>query len=587
MFIGTVSGLASSDVNAAILPVVTPVMACADLLQLDFTGLEGAPTKLDTAAVEQASAAAPSEQCVVTGYVASKVKFTVRMPTKNWTQRLMMQGCGGYCGDLINTFTSYTPSAATDCPRITSGEFAVAWHNGGHTGSVNTSRFLAAIADGMWAITDPTALIDFFYASNHKATVATKAVMKAFYGRTPTFSYFDGCSSGGRAALHEAQRFPEDFDGIIAGAPTIDNTSENTFLHSWNVRVNSKPNGTSILTADKIPALAQAVLAACADNSGMIQDPRTCHFDARTLLCPPGTDTPGCLTAEQAKVANLVWQGPVDQTGTLMSPGDQPYGSELAWAGSIALAAGVVFTQDTSSEFAFSFDFPNYMSRWDVTGITNKNIQFTRSEFQFLDFMSGLNDPTNPDLSQFSAHGGKLLMWEGFADQGTSFLGTLNYYAAVRSLLGPSAASNFLSLYLLPGVYHCAGGPIAATFDFLTPLIAWVEDRVPPAKVVVSYRTDGSATSPVTRTRPVFPYPATSVYTGQGNVNDAANYVQGPPTPGVSDVLPWLGLTHYRASQQLSCDVINGKVQCQPAQSQDGQGQNGQGGNGQGQNGQG
>src|SRR5262249_34702850 len=107
MFIGTVSGLASSDVNAAILPVVTPVLACADLLQLDFTGLEGAPTKLDTAAVEQASAAAPSEQCVVTGYVASKVKFTVRMPTKNWTQRLMMQGCGGYCGDLINTFTSY------------------------------------------------------------------------------------------------------------------------------------------------------------------------------------------------------------------------------------------------------------------------------------------------------------------------------------------------------------------------------------------------------------------------------------------------------------------------------------------------
>src|SRR5438552_8161199 len=178
--------------------------------------------------------------------------------------------------------------------------------------------------------------------------------------------------------------------------------------------------------------------------------------------------------------------------------------------------------------------------------------------------MHGLNDPTNPDLRQFSSHGGKLLMWEGFADQGTSFLGTLNYYATVRDFVGPSAASSFLSLYLLPGVYHCAGGPIAATFDFLTPLITWVEDKVPPGKVIVSYRTTGDANSPVTRTRPVFPYPATSVYTGQGNVNDAANYVQGPPTPGVSDVLSWLGLSHYRASQQLSCNVVNGKVQCQP-----------------------
>src|SRR5205823_527404 len=281
-------------------------------------------------------------------------------------------------------------------------------------------------------------------------------------------------------------------------------------------------------------------------------------------ICPPGTNSSSCLTSQQANAANLIWQGPVDQTGAFMSPGDQPYGSELAWAGSIALAPGVVFNQDTSSEFAFSYDFPNYMSNWDVTGITNKNIQFTRAAFQKLDFMSGLNDPTNPDLRQFSSHGGKLLMWEGFADQGTSFLGTLNYYATVRDFVGPSAASSFMSLYLMPAVYHCAGGPIAATFDFLTPLIAWVEDKVPPAKVVVSYRTTGDANSPVTRTRPVFPYPATSVYTGSGDVNNAANYISGPPTVGVTDVFPWLGLKHYKPNQQQSCEVINGKVQCEP-----------------------
>jgi len=115
----------------------------------------------------------------------------------------------------------------------------------------------------------------------------------------------------------------------------------------------------------------------------------------------------------------------------------------------------------------------------------------------------------------------------------------------------------------IAGVYHCARGPIAATFDFLTPLIAWVEDKVVPGKVIVAYRTTGDANSPVTRTRPVFQYPATSVYTGQGDVNSAANYVQGPPTPGVSDVLPWLGLKHYKPNQQLWCDVIDGKVKCQ------------------------
>jgi 3-dehydroquinate dehydratase II len=159
--------------------------------------------------------------------------------------------------------------------------------------------------------------------------------MQAFYSQRPRYSYFDGCSSGGRAALHEAQRDPDDYDGIVAGSPTIDNTAENTFLHAWNVRVNSNPDGTSILTSDKIPALAQAVLKACADTSGMIRDPRTCQYHATALVCP-GPDSPSCLTPPQARAANQLWRGPVDESGTLLSPGDLPYGSEPAWAGSAA-----------------------------------------------------------------------------------------------------------------------------------------------------------------------------------------------------------------------------------------------------------
>jgi feruloyl esterase len=551
------------DAHAANLGVVTPVMSCTDLLKHDFTSLEDAPTKLNSATVVEASSSVPTQQCVVSGYVAPEVKFSIRMPTQNWTQRLLMKGCGGYCGDLIAPQpTSYDPGSGTfGCPFVSSGELVVAAHDGGHAGQTNSSRFLASISDGAWAIDDPTALVDFFYQSNHKTTVAVKAIMQAFYGQRPRYSYFAGCSSGGRAALHEAQRYPDDYDGILAGSPTIDNTAENTFLHAWNVRVNSNPDGTSILTSEKIPALAQAVLKACADASGMIQDPRACHFNATALACP-GADSPSCLTREQARVTNLLWRGPVDEHGTLLSPGDLPYGSELAWAGSVALAPGVLFSLDTSSEFAFSYDFPNYMSNWEETGITNRNIQFTSREFQRLDTMHGLNDPTNPDLRDFAGHGGKLLMWEGWVDQGTSPLGTLNYYDAVRKLMGASSASNFMSLYLIPGVYHCAGGPVAATFDFLTPLISWVEDNAPPGPTVISYRTTGDATSPVTRARTVFPYPSTSVYDGKGDVNSASSYVEGPPTPGVSDVLNWAGLKHYRPGEQVWCDMNGRTLQC-------------------------
>ena len=144
------------------------------------------------------------------------------------------------------------------------------------------------------------------------------------------------------------------------------------------------------------------------------------------------------------------------------------------------------------------------------------------------------------------------MIWQGWADSGTSPFGTLNYYDAVRTFMGADAAAKFLALYMIPGVYHCAGGPVAATLDLLTPLMAWVEDKAPPGPVVVSYRTNGEAASPVTRTRPVFPYPAVSAYSGQGDVDSAANYAAGPPTAGVGDVLAWAGSRHYRPDEQVS-----------------------------------
>ena len=544
--------------KAVALPPVKPVIACADLLKRDFTYLKEAPTKLDSASV--VSEGTPTPYCLVSGYVAPNVEFQVRLPTENWTQRLLMNGCGGYCGSLISLPVG-SPSASTGCEVAASGELAVAAHNGGHVGAANRGSFLRTISDGAWAIDDPAALVDFFYRSNRKATLAVKAIMTAFYGQPPRFSYFDGCSSGGRAALQIAQRYPDDYDGIIAGAPTIDNTAENTFVHGWNVRVNEAPDGTSILTAEKIPALAKAVLAACADQSGMIQDPRTCHFDATSILCARA-DSPDCLTADQAHVANLIWGGAVDEAGVLLAPGGMPYGSELAWVGSMALPKGTRFSPDTSGDFAFSFDFPNFMSSWRPTGITNANMEFTSKEFEKLDKMHGLNDPTNPDLRAFSAHGGKLIIWQGWADSGTSPFGTLNYYAAIQKLMGVEEVSKFLVLYMIPGMYHCGGGPAAATLDMLTPLMAWVEDKSVPGPQTVSYRATDAPASPVARTRPVLPYPSIEVYSGQGDVNSASSYASAAATEGVSDELRWAGTKHYVPSEQMSCEQVGPVLRC-------------------------
>jgi Tannase and feruloyl esterase len=520
--------------------------------------LKEAPTKLDSATV--VTEGAPAPYCLVSGYAAPSVAFQVRLPTETWSQRMVMNGCGGYCGDLLSLPVG-APSASTGCTVAGSGELVVASHNGGHVGATDKGHFLRSISDGAWAVGDPSALVDFFYRSNRKATVAVKAIVAAFYGQPPRYSYFDGCSSGGRAALQVAQRYPDDYDGIVAGAPTIDNTDENTFVHGWNVRVNEAPDGTSILTVDKIPALAKAVLAACADNSGMIQDPRACHFDAATLVCK-GAETPACLTEDQARVANLIWRGAQDEKGELLAPGGMPYGSELAWAGSTALPKGTKFTPDNSVDYAFSYDFPNFMSSWRRTGVTNANIEFSQEEFRRLDAMHGLNDPTNPDLRAFAAHGGKLIIWQGWADSGTSPFGTLNYYAAVRKLMGSEEVSKFLTLYMIPGMYHCGGGPAAATLDILTPLMAWVEDKTEPAQQLVSYHAGSEGTSPVVRTRPVAPYPATVAFSGQGDVNSSSSYAVAPSVSGVSDELLWAGSRHYRPGEQMSCEEDGHVLRC-------------------------
>ena len=522
--------------NAADLAVVAPMKACADLEKLDLSRSDAGPIRIDSA---KEITEAGKAFCIVRGYVAPQVNFEVRLPVQGWTQRYLQLGCGGYCGGV--TLTS--PSAfrqAKGCAPIEDQAMVVASSDLGHR------RSATFFADGVWAVNNPGAVVEFAYSGNHKTALAVKRLIREFYGQAPRYSYFNGCSDGGRQGLQEAQRFPDDFDGVLAGSTTIDVVATNTFFHAWNVRVNSRPDGRPILTASKIPGLAQAVLKACAGADGLIEDPRACTFDVSAATCPEGRDEASCLTVEQADVARKIWKGVTDETGSHLFPGGLPFGSELSWIGSmVPQEETAANTVATSGDYQWSWDFPSFMSDLGVsTGITNRNMEFTRASYDRLMKLQGLYDPTNPDIKAFAARGGKLVMWHGWADTGSSPLGSLNYAEAVRAHLGEQAAGDVLSLYLVPGAYHCSSGPIPVTADYMSQLIAWVEDGRRPGEVKVSFEA-GPKDATVTKTINVPPYYA------------------APATRSASNRTEWLGLANYKPGGQTWCDWQSSNLVCE------------------------
>jgi hypothetical protein len=549
-FVATIAGSAGS--RAVELTPVTPITECSTLPAMNFLGVEGAPARLDSAEVVTSESAA--SYCKVKGYVASDVRFEVRLPVTGWTQRFVMLGCGGYCGSVNADPKSGSQQRQTSgCAPLANGEMVTASSDLGHTGNT------VFRPDGLWALGNPGAVVDFAYAGMHKATLITKALIKVYYGQAPAYSYFVGCSDGGREALQEAQRFPDDYDGIISGAPVIDEVTTNTVYHAWGARTNARSDGRPILTYDKIPALANAVTKACGDEGGFIQDPRACTFNVGTLLCK-ADDNSGCLTAEQIEVVRKLWEGPVDPDGTPLSARAMPIGSELAWIGTMVPKAGETkITLANSGDAQWSHDFPNYMSSFkSPTGITYQNMEFTKESFDKLHELSGLYDPTNPDLSAFATKGGKLLLWTGWADSGASPHMALNYYDAVRRTMGEDNAVKFLAMYTIPGVYHCNAGPRPSRQDFLTSLMSWVEDGRPPEKVVVEFMKDDK----VSMSRPVYPYPSQVKYDGKGDVNVHTSYTRIDQPAGLQDQVEWIGLKNYRPGRAMWCDFKDAKLNC-------------------------
>ncbi|MQY05839.1 tannase/feruloyl esterase family alpha/beta hydrolase [Actinomadura macrotermitis] len=481
-----------------------------------------------TEAAEVAATGGQPAYCEVRGTAGSKIGFRLRLPLGTYAGRYVQFGCHGLCGVQL------PPDRFPRCgPGGLDGDAAVAVTDDGHTGA---GPFPVNIMDGTWAAHDQQARDDYFYRAPHAVSVASKRVIAEFYGAPPKRSYFDGCSTGGREALLLAQRYPDDFDGIVAGAPAQDMSALFGVYFTWLARVNDGPDGRPVLTPAKLPALHAAVLKSCDRldglTDGQIDDPRTCTYDPVRLQCPPDTDRPDCLTPAQVAVARRLYDGPRDPHGRRLYPGWASRGSELGWEGS-----SVAGPYGTIAPLADNYlKYAGYPIGTPHSSVAQ--FRFTAAELRRLTAEGAKGNAMSLDLDRFRRRGGKLVLWHGWADQSIPAVGTLDYYARLARRNGGLAATRtWARAFLAPTMYHCGlGGYRLQTFDPLPGLMDWVERGTAPDKVVASGTDEHGAA----RTRPVFAYPLRARYDGTGSVNDAANFVPAAGRP-TRDIIRWAG----------------------------------------------
>ena len=416
----------------------------------------------------------------------SDIKVEVWLPTSGWNGKFQAVGNGGWAGVI-----SYR-------------ELGDALRRGYATTSTDTGHVGGR---GTFALDHPEKLVDFAWRSEHEMTVKAKAVIKAFYGSKPRLSYWNGCSTGGRQGLKEAQKFPDDYDAVIAGAP-----ANRTAISLWIAAAVLK-DPASYIPPSKYPMIHQAALAACDARDGLkdglIDDPTQCDFDPKVLLCE-GADGPSCLTAPQAEAAKKIYSPAVNpRNGQQMFSSLVP-GTELGWG---VQAAGPEPSAPIYDQYRYVvFKDPN----WDWRSF-NFDSDVVRGDLPENLVMNA----TDPNIKPFFSHNGKLLLYHGWSDPNVPALNTIKYYKSVIDTMGGAAkASDNIRLFLEPGMGHCGGGEGPNVFDKVGAIEEWVEQGKAPQKLIASHSTSGK----VDRTRPLCPYPQVAKYKGSGSIDDDANF---------------------------------------------------------------
>jgi feruloyl esterase len=418
----------------------------------------------------------------------SNIKMEIWLPAQNWNGKLRANGNGGWSGSIA-------PGTLAD--GVERG-YASAMTDTGHPGG-----------SGSFALGHPEKLIDFGYRSTHEMTIAAKAIIRAFYGDAPKRSYFTGCSAGGRQALMEAQRFPEDYDGIVAGAPGL-NWSGRAMQAIWIAQAVHQDDADFIPPA-KFALLHEAALSSCdardGVKDGVLENPAECKFDPKQLECANG-DAPACLTARQVEAARKIYSPVVNRrTGAVVFPGFER-GSELGWS-----------TMAGPQPFTIGMDLFRYVvfadPRWDF-----RKFDFDADITRTLAASPMLN-ALDPDLSRFAAHGGKLIQYHGWSDPQIAPGSSVAYFHSVVEKMGAKDLQSFYRLFMAPGMAHCGGGEGPSSFDMLAALEHWVEQKQAPESIPAARVREGKTD----RTRPLCPFPQVARYKGSGSTDEAANFV--------------------------------------------------------------
>jgi feruloyl esterase len=457
-------------------------------------------------------AGAAPEHCRVTGLLAPEIAFEVSLPAK-WNGRFYMIGNGGHAGESLEAATRVEQRNAA----LAAG-FAFAQTNTGHDASKETGA--------SFVMSNPQKAIDYAYRAVHLTAQTAKAITKEYYGKAVSRAYWNSCSNGGRQGLIEAQRFPDDFDGIVAASPWVDQTGF-TIGAIWN----QKALSAAQVTAAKLVLVGEKVMEKCDAldglKDGLIDDPRKCAFDPAhdVPACAAGADGPECLTAAQAAAIAKVYSGPVSN-GRPFFPGYMP-GSEAVTTGLFGGGAGsgwlnvIVSTRPEAK--AADFNLAENTMRYLVPRPPKPDYDYRTFDFDrdihLLDYWSTQADAKNPDLSKFRAHGGKLLITYGWADSILQPMMGVNYYEQAVAKNGPDTPE-FFRLFMAPGMGHCGGGNGPDRHDPMTGMINWVEKGKAPDSMIARRVVNGQ----VARTRPLCPYPQVARYSGQGSIDDAENF---------------------------------------------------------------
>src|ERR1022692_1625118 len=446
----------------------------------------------------------------------SDIQLEVWLPSTGWNGKFQGVGNGGFAG------------------AIGYGFMATNVAHGYATASTDTGHH-ADGTDAQWALGHREKTVDFGYRAIHESAVAAKAIIRAFYGDAPKRAYFSACSNGGRQALMEAQRYPADYDGLIAGAPANAWTNLLSLAIVDNQATLADP--ASYIPPSKLAAIQSAALAACdatdGVKDGVIENPGQCHFDLDVLACK-GEDGTSCLTAPQLKALKTIYAGARTSKGEQVMPGYSP-GGEAEPGGWSAWITGGGPSQSLMYAFGTQF-FKNMVfndASWDFKTF-NLDRDFKVADDKVSKFLSA----TDPDLTKFKARGGKLIVYHGWSDAAIPATNAINYYQSVVKKMGQKETSDFVRLFMVPGMQHCGGGSGPSSFgqnavpagdaehDIAAALERWVEAGAAPQQIIATkYKSGANPASGIARTRPLCAYPQTAAYKGSGSTDDASNFV--------------------------------------------------------------